>query len=101
MGLGGRHGIDRVPTRLERWLGRRALAVAERLHRLPYAPLNYDSERSPAPRWGHGRPSHPGLRELLARHDDACRAALERVVAQREALARIPRERGAPGEPFW
>jgi Methyltransferase domain len=86
---------------LRQRLGTGALSAAARLHRRPYVALDYSYESSPRPRWGHGRPPHHRLRELLDAHRDAFRRSLETVAAYREPLARIDLDRRATGEPYW
>jgi hypothetical protein len=90
-----------VRERLRLRLGDRALAAARRLHRRPYVWLDYPYESTKRPRWGHGRPSHPQLRALLAGQREQYRQVLEAIAAYREPLAAIPGERTAPGEPCW
>ena len=63
--------------------------------------LLYPPSALSRPRWGHGRPEHPGLVAHLAPFEPDYVALLERVCAYADDLARIPRRPGPPGEPYW
>ena len=78
-----------------------ALRVAERLHRRVFVPLEYPASADSRPRWGHGRPSHPGLERVISSHDGRYRESLELIGRYREEFARIPLKRSVPGEPAW
>lgn len=83
-GAGGRG--ERV-----RELGRRGMVRATRvLFRGYVAALDYPPSADPRPRWGHGRPPHPRLAELIARHEDAYAQTLQTVLAHADDLAGIP-----------
>jgi predicted O-methyltransferase YrrM len=55
------------------------------------------------PRYGHGRPVHPGLHEILNRRRDDYARELHGVLEMQDALARIPARQpdGASAEPQW
>ncbi|HEX5224518.1 MAG TPA: class I SAM-dependent methyltransferase [Solirubrobacteraceae bacterium] len=54
-----------------------------------------------ASRYGHGRPSHTRLRELLAERDERYGEVLTSFETYREALAEISVEKGDPHQPHW
>lgn len=55
----------------------------------------------PTPRYGHGRPPHPGLASWIAGFDRAYVESLHVVLGYAEHLAAIPRD-AAPGSgPYW
>ncbi|MDX6650216.1 MAG: hypothetical protein QOJ97_2167 [Solirubrobacteraceae bacterium] len=94
---GGRPAGERV-----RELGRRAMVRATRvLFRGYVAALDYPPSADPRPRWGHGRPAHPQLARLLARHEDAYRDTVRTVLEYADDLARIPAGPAPAGEPHW
>jgi hypothetical protein len=53
------------------------------------------------PRYGYGRPPHARLAALLRRDEETYRRNLERVLAFRDDLLRVPRRPTAAGEPYW
>jgi hypothetical protein len=57
----------------------------------------------PEPRYGDGKPPHPGLHALFARHDPAYLATLTALAAFTEPLTRVAEtvDAAAPGEPHW
>jgi len=63
--------------------------------------LDYRPSAALNPRWGHGKPSHAVLSELIARHDDAYRVQLERTSAFARELRAIERSASDPREPSW
>ena len=65
-------------------------------------PLFVDHLTDPRPRFGHGRPDHPAVREVIARGADRYARQLDEVVARREVLGRIPVRADLSGtEPYW
>jgi len=54
-----------------------------------------------ATRYGWGRPSHPGLADLLAEHRGSCRSILAKLESACEGLARIPRTAATDRDPCW
>lgn len=54
------------------------------------------------PRYGHGRPSHPRLHDLISRNDSSYAATLEYALQLREAFTSIPRMPSPGGTaPSW
>jgi predicted O-methyltransferase YrrM len=84
-----------------RRLGGAALRLAGRLDRRHHISLEYPPTAEYRQRWGHGRPSHPQLTELLASHAGAYRATLEMIAGHRAALLEIPLRSSDPLEPHW
>jgi hypothetical protein len=82
-------------------LGRRALALAARLNRITYLPLEYPYAATPRPRWGHGRPPHARLEAFLAAHEARYREAIAGIAAHRAELGAIAPDFRAPDEPYW
>ena len=88
---------DRLTRRLTERLGRRLARGAE-----PTRHVVLDYPIRPEPRWGWGKPPHPRLHEIVSRSRDAARTTLERVLAYRDDLVRIPRDADPDsGEPAW
>jgi predicted O-methyltransferase YrrM len=74
-----------------RELGRRAMVRATRVLFGGYvAPLDHPPTAQSRPRWGHGRPVHARIAEILARHEDEYARTLETVLAYEDDLARLP-----------
>jgi hypothetical protein len=91
------------PCRSPRYLaGKVALRVAARLHHKHYYGLDYPATSNPAPRWGHGVPSHDVLEEIISGGYEEYRASLELIARYRDDLLRIP-PLGRPEslEPRW
>jgi hypothetical protein len=64
--------------------------------------IKLDYPVHPRPRWGHGRPSHAGIRAVLDRDRDRYRGHLEAIVELREALTAIPTTAAEdPAVPHW
>jgi hypothetical protein len=63
---------------------------------LPYPPAAANEAR-----YGHGKPSHARLAQLLARGDTAYGEVLASFEPYREALAAIPAEQTDPLQPHW
>lgn len=55
----------------------------------------------PTPRYGHGRPAHPGLAAWIGGFDGAYAEALQAVLDYAEELAAIPRDAEPGSGPFW
>lgn len=72
----------------EKWLDRRLLAV-------DYPP------RHLTPRYGHGRPPHPRLHELIAAEDDRYRKNLKAIGGYEPDLRRIASSSDDPDAPQW
>jgi hypothetical protein len=64
-----------------------------------------DLEQPPSvddrPRWGHGRPQHPLLHRLIARHAAEYERWLDAIGTHAAALAAIPEPETSPEEPAW
>lgn len=77
--------------------------LAQRVEPGYYLRLEYPPAPAPIPatRYGYGKPSQPGLAELLAREDKTIAGELCRLMAFEEQLAAIPAEPVGPGEPHW
>lgn len=54
--------------------------------------LDYPPARGDGPRWGHGRPGHPGLEGILKRGTHRYRSVLQAIASRHEQLAAIPLE---------
>ena len=63
--------------------------------RLEYPPAEL------APRYGHGRPEHARLSEILARGEERYRQNLRGLLAFEDDLRRIPSRPAGPGVPYW
>lgn len=63
--------------------------------------LDYRPSAAPGPRWGYGRPPHPGLRATIAAHEPAYAAALDTIAGHVDALAQIETSARDPHEPSW
>lgn len=83
------------------------MAVGERGARLfrpalPYTlRLDHPPTADPRPRYGSGRPSHPGLERLIAGSSDRYRAELEGFAGYFEELASFALADEASPEPCW
>src|SRR5947207_1824775 len=55
----------------------------------------------PVPRYGHGRPPHPELMELLRSGDQQYRDLIRSFRTFVPHLLRIPIDADQPSEPFW
>jgi Methyltransferase domain len=64
-------------------------------------PLEYPTSYSNEPRYGHGRPPHPLLAQLIEGSESNFRSALEEMAAYRAGLEAIPLRQRDPGEPHW
>lgn len=63
--------------------------------------LDYPPTSANRPRWGHGRPDHALLAEILGRHRDEYRRHIGIVLDHTADLARIDDHRTEPGRPCW
>lgn len=82
-------------------LGALAVRAASRLTRRVYIGLDYPPTAEAVPRYGYGRPSHAGLRELLARHDAEYRETLDMIGSYRSELQAIRLHSDDPAQPSW
>ena len=55
----------------------------------------------PASRWGHGRPSHPELAELIAAGRGRYKSILENCVTWSQAFDAISVRHTNDSEPYW
>lgn len=76
------------------FLARQCVRVAERWMDRKLLPIDYPP-RHPGPRYGHGKPSHARLLEILRQREDAYARNLRMLASYSEDLARIPT---GPGE---
>ena len=63
--------------------------------------LQFPPSTRSEPRYGHGRPAHRSLSEILARHDGDYRETLHRFTSYRADLEAIPLDQTSPLEPHW
>lgn len=64
--------------------------------------LVFPPSSRPGPRWGHGRPEHARLAEVIGRHEETYRASLQTIIGYRDDLLRLPRDRtDDPEQPYW
>ena len=63
--------------------------------------IRLDYPVRPEPRYGHGRPPHRRLRELIERGRPGYRTALERIARYEDDLRRIPALEESAAEPYW
>src|SRR5689334_3534977 len=99
--LAARAATPTFPLDLARdalFAGARALGGRRGRHfvALDFAPAARDE-----PRWGHGRPPHPILSDVIAAKSERFRQELEVIASQHSALLAIPRAPTLRGEPFW
>jgi hypothetical protein len=67
-----------------------------------YTAIALDYAVEPRARWGHGRPPHRVLAEILGRRRDRYRTELLGILEQREHFLAIPVEAGADAsQPHW
>jgi hypothetical protein len=78
-----------------------ALRLAGRMTGRVYIGLDYPPSAESEPRYGYGRPSHAGLRELLAQHDGEYRGVLAMIRSYRSELQAIGLHGEDPAEPSW
>jgi predicted O-methyltransferase YrrM len=96
-----RKAMGRATWMTKRKLASRALAAAERFNDRLYVGLEYRTSAANGPRYGHGRPAHQQLDEILRRNDEVYREALETIMRHAGDLRRIDRHAGEPAEPSW
>lgn len=99
--IGLRKVADRVAWMTKRTVASGALALAERLNDRTYVGLDYPTSSATGPRYGHGRPPHPQLAQLLDRHEGAYREALRIIFRYADDLRMIDRHAGDAAEPAW
>jgi hypothetical protein len=102
---------DRVPflgrklrgarNRLRAAAASNARRLADRIDGQYSIHLDYPPTASNWPRWGYGRPGHPGLTEIVSRHEERYRAALSMFLGYRDHLSAIPRQAARPMDPSW
>lgn len=65
--------------------------------------IRLDYPIHPKPRYGHGKPPHPQLTEILARRNDEYAKTLRQFATLAEAVSRIPVDQDArdPIKPHW
>jgi len=78
--------------------GVRALARATDSY---YVNLDYPPTVENAPRYGHGRPSHPGLEALISAHEPRYAAAVRGIMRYADELAQIEVNAADPRQPSW
>jgi Methyltransferase domain len=78
---------------------RRGGRTAEERGRFRTIELDYSV--APRPRWGHGAPSHEGIRTLIEAGRDRYHEHLRAILELREPLLRIPARSTSPGDPVW
>jgi predicted O-methyltransferase YrrM len=78
--------------------GVRALGRATGGH---YVNLDYPPTVDNRPRYGHGRPSHPGLEELIKAHESSYAPTLAAIGRYADELARIEVSASDPRQPSW
>ena len=96
--------VTRLPVeRAVRWLEDRPTLHGLALLALGLRqPVFLDHRGEPEARFGHGRPEHPELSDLLERGRGRYAARLDRFVAEADRLAAIPLRGSAGGaQPYW
>jgi hypothetical protein len=93
--------IGRTARRVRAAVARRARRLADRLDGRLSLALDYPTSAENRPRYGFGRPAHPGLAEIISSHAGDYRAALEMILRYQEALGSIPPSSGGALEPAW
>jgi hypothetical protein len=63
--------------------------------------VDFPPTASPEPRWGHGKPGHVRLAQLLSALDDEYAGVLRGFAAYADALHAIPLAPTDPREPHW
>ncbi len=67
----------------------------------PVTAISLDYPIVPTPRWGHGKPPHPRLHEIIDGHRDRYIAHLRSVLSCEEALRAIPIDSAEAPTPAW
>ncbi len=78
--------------------GVRALGRATDSH---YVNLDYPPTVENAPRYGHGRPSHPGLERLIVAQRESYAAVVRGLARHADELAKIELSAADPRQPSW
>lgn len=78
--------------------GVRALGRAQGGH---YVNLDYPPTVDDRPRYGHGRPPHPGLEELIHAHEPSYAPTLAAIGRYADELAAIEVSAADPRQPSW
>lgn len=78
--------------------GVRALGRATDSH---YVNLDYPPTVENAPRYGHGRPSHPGLEALIVAQRESYAPIVRGLARHADALAEIELSAADPRQPSW
>jgi hypothetical protein len=66
-----------------------------------YIQLDYPPTVENAPRYGHGRPSHPGLEQLIHAHEGSYAPVVRGIMRYADELARIEVSAADPRQPSW
>jgi hypothetical protein len=98
---GHRNVTGRIPAAMRGLLAPRALAIAEWLNDRTYVGLEYPASAEPGPRYGYGRPRHPGLHALIQCREDAYHASLGVLLRYAEELRQIEHHATQIGDPSW
>jgi hypothetical protein len=98
-----RHLRTVVAQSRARWLAARlALRVAEVLNQKHLLQLEYRPAAENVPRWGRGRPSHPGLAAILDGERESYRRMIDQIVSAADGLSAIQDHTGSSDrEPRW
>jgi hypothetical protein len=92
-------------TRLDlarRRAAERLAVTAGSLHdRLSYVGLQHLPPRRAEPRWGHGRPVHPGLERIIGAHRWRYEQVVRDLLGQAESLTALPVHPSDDVEPCW
>lgn len=79
----------------------RSIRALSRLAGGHHITLDYPPSAEDAPRYGHGRPPHRRLEELIRAGSEGYRHILETIAGYADALARIEVSAVDPHEPSW
>lgn len=77
------------------------VSVLQKLTNRHYLELDYPPTSTDAPRYGHGKPPHPGLLSLIAANDELFAQTLASFAQYRQDLAKIDLSAPSPTEPYW
>ena len=87
---------------LRRRAAGRLVQAADRLHdHHEHVGLQHLPPLRREPRWGHGRPLHPQLEQLVAQHRPAYDAVVAQALSYEQDLRRIPVREQGEDEPCW
>lgn len=67
----------------------------------PVTEISLDYPITPVPRWGHGKPAHAKLYEIIGAHRDRYTRWLQEILSCAPALAAIPLAAQDPAAPAW